>query len=290
MEFVDNGSKLPIMSWCSPIEDGAMEQARNLANHPKAWRHVALMPDCHWGYGMPIGGVVAIKGAIIPNAVGVDIGCGMIAVSTNRHVDELAEIGFGPLLGRIREDVPVGFNKHKKQQDWAGFWNPPDIPVVRENLKNAARSLGTLGGGNHFIEVQKDEEGMVWLMIHSGSRNLGKQICDHYHKLAAKFCFEWGSAIPHEDLAFLPVSTKVGQEYLDAMAYALDFAQENRDRMMVKFNGQYPGYGLAQHKGYGTAQHRIALEDLGPSEIHRLSFAPLRRLAVQTGEEVGPTA
>jgi tRNA-splicing ligase RtcB (3'-phosphate/5'-hydroxy nucleic acid ligase) len=198
------------------------------------------MPDGHAGYGMPIGGVLATKGYIIPNAVGVDIGCGMASYKTNWKASNLSVGQIKKILSEIRKEVPVGFNRHKKPvdvkympDDGKGV-NYNDCPVIHDHYDSAIHSLGTLGGGNHFIELQKDDSDSVYVMIHSGSRNLGKQICDHYNKLAKDLNNLYISQIPSNwDLAFLPVDSKEGELYIREMEYAVEFAKRNREYMMI---------------------------------------------------------
>ena len=236
--------------WLEEIEDGAMEQIKHLANLPFAFKHIAIMPDSHQGYGMPIGGVLATTDVIIPNAVGVDIGCGMCAVKTS--LTELDTETLKKIMGEIRKCIPVGFNKHKEEQDTSLMpeftLNPLYIepkmgvdkeknllPIVAQEYKNALLSIGTLGGGNHFIEIQKGNDGHIWIMIHSGSRNLGKQIADHYNKLAIELNKKWHSSIPEEwELAFLPVNSKEGKAYIKEMQFCVDFALANRKLMMSR--------------------------------------------------------
>jgi tRNA-splicing ligase RtcB len=234
---VDTNGKKPIKIWLDDIEDGAMEQARNLANLPFVFKHIALMPDAHQGYGMPIGGVMATQGVIVPNAVGVDIGCGMCAVKTSLteiDVDMLKRI-----IGKIRQVVPVGFKKHKHEQPEGLMPKENDnvmkpfSSIVGREYENALISLGTLGGGNHFIEIQKGSDGYIWVMIHSGSRNLGLKVADHYNKLAIKLNERWHSEVPKEwQLAFLPWDLDEGQNYLAEMNYCVEFALANRRLMM----------------------------------------------------------
>jgi tRNA-splicing ligase RtcB len=233
MEYIDVGSG--IKSWCSDIEDGALEQAVNLAFLPFLHKHVAIMPDCHQGYGMPIGGVIATKGVIIPNAVGVDIGCGMCAVKVLDYIPDVDVIK--NILGKIRERIPVGFKKHSEKQslDILPDHDNPDnsMPVIHQHIENAAQSMGTLGGGNHFIELQKDKENNLWVMIHSGSRNVGKQVCDFYNKIAKKLNNEWYSSInPKWDLAFLPFADIITEHYILEMNWCVEFALRNRKAMM----------------------------------------------------------
>ncbi|RKO67102.1 RtcB family protein [Desulfofundulus salinus] len=224
--------RLPIKIWAREVEEGALEQARHLANHPYARHHIALMPDVHQGYGMPIGGVLATEGVIIPNAVGVDVGCGVQAVRTNQTV-EAVRPRLRDILNQIQRAIPTGFNHHKKPQSSPLFHRAPDVPVIRDELENARYQLGTLGGGNHFIEIQRDDQDYVWIMLHSGSRNFGKKVADYYNRLAINLNERYGSPVPREwQLAYLPLGTQEGQNYLAAMQYCLEFARENRAHMM----------------------------------------------------------
>ena len=236
--------KKPIKLWLADIEDGAMEQARNLANLPFLYKHVAIMADAHVGYGMPIGGVMATEGVVVPNAVGVDIGCGMIAAKTS--LVSITQEQVKQVMGKIREVVPVGFEHQSWDQLWVGFKEVPDIPIIQQQLKSAYRQLGTLGGGNHFIEIQKDSEGFIWLMVHSGSRNFGYKIAKEYHERAVKLCSRWHSDIPDTELSFLPIESRDGKEYFEAMEYALDFAYANRklilDRSLDCLDSVMGGY------------------------------------------------
>ena len=246
-EKFEAGYAMPVKSWCENCEDGAVEQAVNLAHHPALVHHVALMPDAHQGYGMPIGGVVAAKGAVIPAAVGVDIGCGMSATETDIPAEAFAEMSFRRAFQeKLKERIPVGEGvSHAVTQNWEGFEEYTAHNGMRSSLwpsKLDRMNLGTLGGGNHFIELQKataldgsgDPEGgaKVWLMIHSGSRNLGKRIEEHYHRIAAKMCERFHSPLPDKDLAFLPIDEPAGHDYFTDMLFALRYAKENRRRMM----------------------------------------------------------
>lgn len=225
--------KVPIKMWLDDIEDGALDQARNLANLPFVFKHIAIMPDAHQGYGMPIGGVMATKGVVIPNAVGVDIGCGMCAVDLGEV--ELPTETLKKIMGGIREAVPVGFKKHSKNQlGMPTGYTGSDLPVVFREYSNALKSLGTLGGGNHFIEIQKDlNTNHVWVMIHSGSRNLGFQVAKHYNKLAIVINERYYSQVLKVvGLAFLPIDSDERESYLAEMQYCVDFALANRDFMM----------------------------------------------------------
>ncbi len=234
MKSVISTERLPIKLWTDYIEEGALKQAKNLANLPFAFRHIAIMPDVHEGYGMPIGGVLATTNVIIPNAVGVDIGCGMCAVKTS-----LTEIDTGTLkkiIGRIREKIPVGFEHHKEPQDigWMPDLDISSMRIVNREYKSALTQIGTLGGGNHFIEIQKGSDGHIWIMIHSGSRNLGKKVADSYNKLAIFLNERWHTKVDKkQELAFLPIDTEEAREYLAEMQYCVQFAKASRRLMMI---------------------------------------------------------
>ena len=263
------GDKVPIKSWCNNPEEGAVEQARNLAKLPFVFKQVCLMPDTHQGYGMPIGGVIATKGVIIPNAVGVDIGCGMCAVKTsltNITPEQIKQIfgGSKNYRGGIRSVVPVGFSHHSKKQDERLMPVCSEYEmdkIVSEEYQSALKQIGTLGGGNHFIEIQKGSDGFIWIMIHSGSRNLGYKVAKYYNKLAQKLCKQWYSNIPEfkgeDGLAFLPLDSEEGQMYLREMNYCVDFALANRKLMMTNickiFNNVFNNlsFGDLSEKHYG---------------------------------------
>lgn len=230
MKTVITTEKIPIKLWLDDIEDGALEQAKNLANLPFAFKHFATMPDSHQGYGMPIGGVLATDGVIVPNAVGVDIGCGCSAIQTNLKSIDINSLK--SIMGRIRKFIPMGFKHHKTKQIWTGFQEAPVIDIIQRELESAKYQLGTLGSGNHFIEIQKGSDGFVWIMLHSGSRNFGLKIAKEYHEKAKKLCEKWYSDIPTPDLSFLPFDTNESQEYFESMNFALKFAKRSRKHMI----------------------------------------------------------
>lgn len=221
-----NKTKVPIKIWASSIESEAIDQAVFIADNMPVYNHVALMADAHVGKGMPIGGVVPLINAVCPNMVGVDIGCGMLAIKTNLtsiNIDTLKTI-----YKVLRENIPVGFNKRDSSVFWEGFNNVPNVKAIKDEIANAEISLGTLGGGNHFLEVQKGDDGYIYWMIHSGSRNLGLKIANYYHDLAVNF-----GIIPNKNmqLAYFKVDTVLGREYINAMNFALEFAYQNRLEM-----------------------------------------------------------
>lgn len=243
MEWINKNEKLPIKSWCKDLENKAMDQARDLANHPMMSHHIALMPDCHMGYGMPIGGVIACKDAVIPNAVGVDIGCGMGAIKTNFKAENLkGKKQIRKILEIIKQHVPIGEgHSHREEQPWEGFIRyKNNIDKKPEWFDDkvwslAKKNLGTLGGGNHFIELQESEDGYLWLMLHSGSRNMGYKIAEYYNHKALEFNNKKGLNHINKDLAYLPLDYYRAQDYIRDMNFALEYALENRFRMMNCF-------------------------------------------------------
>jgi len=236
-------NRVPIKVWTDTIEDGCLEQATNLSNLPFIHKHISLMPDTHQGYGMPIGGVIGTKGVVIPNAVGVDIGCGMGFIETNIPIEILSEMTpangtvLKSIIGCMNRNIPTGFKKHKEPQEWMRLTcnDIPENEIIMSELENAMFALGTLGGGNHFIELQATEDNKLCIMLHSGSRNFGYKIAKHYNELAIKLNERWHTKVdPKWELAFLPLDTQEGVEYLESMNFALAFAEENRKRLMEK--------------------------------------------------------
>ena len=240
-QVVSEGCRVPIKMWVSDIEENALAQARNLANLPFIFKHVALMPDCHSGYGMPIGGVIATKGVVIPNAVGVDIGCGMCAVKTS--LNEINTDVLKTIMSGIRELVPLGFDHHKQAQEESlmpSLENVPEHGIVYKQYTAAKKQIGTLGGGNHFIEIQKGSDRHVWIMIHSGSRNIGLKVAKHYNKLAIHLNERWHSSVDKkQDLAFLPIEIQEAKDYFAEMQYCVDFAFANRLLMMERIKSVF---------------------------------------------------
>jgi tRNA-splicing ligase RtcB (3'-phosphate/5'-hydroxy nucleic acid ligase) len=240
-QIISEGCRVPIKMWLSDVEENALAQARNLANLPFIFSHVALMPDCHSGYGMPIGGVIATKGVIIPNAVGVDIGCGMCALKTS--LTQISNDSIRKIMSGIRESVPVGFEHHKNAQDehlMPALDRIPEYGVVRRQHAAAKKQIGTLGGGNHFVEIQKGSDNHIWIMIHSGSRNIGLKVAEHYNRVAVQLNERWHSAVDKKkDLAFLPIETQEAKDYFAEMQYCVDFAFANRLLMMERIKSVF---------------------------------------------------
>ena len=229
--------KKPIKLWLSDIDIDTLQQAKNLANLPFLFRHVAIMPDAHIGYGMPIGGVAATEDVIIPNAVGVDIGCGIATVRTSLSATLTPQLK--SILRAIRQSVPLGFAHHKKPHpggrmpEFGRGRTEKDLPIVAREYESGLLQLGTLGGGNHFIEIQLGDDGHVWIMIHSGSRNIGYRVAHHYNQLAANYNRTHGALVPEKwQLDYLRLDSETGRRYLQEMTYCVEFAAANRQAMM----------------------------------------------------------
>ncbi len=277
--------KIPVKVWLEnekELEASCREQALHLANLPFLAGPVCLMPDTHAGMGMPIGGVIASEDVIIPNAVGVDIGCGMAYIETGIRADDLRQIMTGSgnlvqaIIGDIMRNVPVGFAHHKQPMPSYVLDRALDEMDKYEKdgellgqLDAGYFQIGTLGGGNHFIELQEDDEGFLSVMIHSGSRHFGKSVCDYFHQKARALNQRWYSQVPDSyRLAFLPVDSPEGQQYLNWMQLSMDFAAENREKMMLavkaileKWIGKYTEFSLNFSNDINCHHNYAALEN-----------------------------
>ena len=232
-----NTERIPILLWLDDLEEGAMQQARNLANLSVAYKHIAIMPDAHQGYGMPIGGVLATKDAIIPNAVGVDIGCGMCSLKTN--LENIGRHELKEMMGIIRTTVPVGFKHHPEKQN--DDWMPPiegELLIISQEYERARSQIGTLGGGNHFIEIQQGSDGYIWIMVHSGSRNLGFRVANYYHNKAKKENKNNKDDVP-KDLSYFLQGTEGYDNYFKEMNYCIQFALQNRKLIMERVKNAF---------------------------------------------------
>ncbi len=224
----------PIKLWLHDIDEATMVQAKNIANLPFAFRHVAIMPDAHVGFGMPIGGVLATQEVVVPNAVGVDIGCGMCSLRTGLH--SIGQADLKAIHQKIIKLIPVGFDHHETKQDEQIMPElDPDMKIVRQEYESALFQIGTLGGGNHFVEIQQGSDGHIWIMIHSGSRNIGYKVAEYYNQKAIELNQKYYSAVKKEwQLAFLPINTELYKNYLLEMQFCVDFALANRKLMMER--------------------------------------------------------
>lgn len=237
---VYSDGKVLVKVWTNDIEVEAVEQVKLLAQLPFLFKHIAVMPDVHAGRGSTVGTVYATSDVVIPSTIGVDIGCGMAAVKTPYTASDL--VGKLPLLRKyIENNVPVGFSQHKDDSlvngiDYDLLWQEFEdvIPQELQGLQpKAAAQLGTLGGGNHFIEISTELDGTVWIVLHSGSRNIGKVIADFYINEAKKMMGDFYiTNLPHPDLAYLPLSVSEGLDYVMAMEWAQKYAMANRQLML----------------------------------------------------------
>jgi len=262
--------RLPILIWGESVDDEAMAQARNLANLPFAFHHIALMPDAHVGYGMPIGGVFAATGQVVPHAVGLDIGCGVRAWRTSIPVDDFLRVR-DLVLNDVQRSVPQGFEWHRDSQAdrTTLFDDVPDVPALQAEIEKATKQLASLGGGNHFIEAQVDPDGIVWMMVHTGSRNVGKQVADHFNRVARGINSLEGSTVPPEwGLAHLAIDSDDGRAYLSAMEWCMRFAWENRrliaetiqDAIDRRLPGTVPDEAHDVHHNYAAVETHFGEE------------------------------
>ncbi len=251
-QLIQSSQSLPIKAWVKGIEvdEKAWEQLANVAKMPFIYKHMAVMPDVHWGIGATVGSVIPSLGAIIPAAVGVDIGCGMIAVKTSLNARDLPE-NLKELRKNIEKAVPHGRTHHGGFRDkgawrdiprpqkkaWekleTGFKNiVAKNPKVESNRSNHIRHLGTLGTGNHFIEICLDEASDVWVMLHSGSRGIGNRIGTYFIELAKIDMRQHLKNLPDANLAYFSEGAKHFDDYVEAVLWAQDFARINRELMM----------------------------------------------------------
>ncbi len=246
---VENG--VPIKMWTKgvPVEYEARKQLENAARLPVVFKHVAAMPDVHLGIGATVGSVIPTIKAIIPAAVGVDIGCGMMAAKTTLRAEDLPD-NLGPLRSAIEQAVPHGSVPRHRGRDPGSWENPPvSVDQVWATLAdefdllcelhprlantNNRKHLGTLGSGNHFIEICLDEAGFVWFMLHSGSRGVGNAIGTHFIELAKKDAELHQRNLPDKDLAYFEEGARYFGDYVRGVSWAQKFAMRNREVMMA---------------------------------------------------------
>lgn len=228
-------TKHPVKIWTNDVEPEAVKQLENTASLPFIFKHVAVMPDVHWGMGATVGSVVATKGAVCPAAVGVDIGCGMAAMRLTARAEDLKDLP--ALRHSIERAVPVGFNFHKEVSEsvdqWEGWQEFLQLHEKVQSLgKKARQQVGTLGGGNHFIEICKDTDGYLWIVLHSGSRHIGKSLADAHIETAKGLMKKFFIDLPDPDLAYFAMGTPEFKAYLKDLGWAQDYAMENRRQMM----------------------------------------------------------
>jgi tRNA-splicing ligase RtcB len=235
---------VPVKVYTGEIEAAARQQLVNISRLPIVHHHVAAMPDVHLGIGATVGSVIPTKHAIIPAAVGVDIGCGMMATRLSLTANELDESSLKKVFAQISRDVPVGFRQHSDRDartDAAKAFHKQLRKILEKHSgieKRIGRNtswvhqLGTLGGGNHFIEICLDESDRVWAMLHSGSRGIGNAIGSYFIQLAKKDAERVSLALPDRDLAYFPEGAQHFDDYVEAVGWAQDYARANREEMM----------------------------------------------------------
>ena len=284
-EFIASGRGVPIKAWTRgvPLEPEAEQQLRNVATLPIVYKWVAAMPDVHWGMGATIGSVIPTKGAIIPAAVGVDIGCGMMAVQTTLNARNLPD-SLRTIRSTIERAVPHGRTNNGQKHDRGAWGTIPQHhlkewgrlqPTYHEilvkhpklNRGNDVNHLGTLGTGNHFIEVCLDTHESVWLMLHSGSRGVGNRIGSYFIELAKRDMRKWIRNLPDVNLSYLKEGTESFDDYVEAVQWAQDFAMTNRRLMMenliqaLRESGAVPAFETAHtvvnchHNYVGVESH-----------------------------------
>ncbi|WP_338890016.1 RtcB family protein [Rhodococcus sovatensis] len=250
------GSKL--LNWASHIEDNTLAQARETASMPFVHPHVALMPDAHSGMGSAVGTVIPTLGAVIPAAVGVDIGCGMIGVRTGFTKSDVQGGDLAVLRHAIEASIPLSPGNYNIGVDEWDFTAPKLAELEGLAASNAVNldhspkwreQLGSLGGGNHFVELCLDETDQVWLFLHSGSRGVGNKIAQKHIKVAQRLCSQWWIDLPNKDLAYLPEGVPEFGRYITDLKWAQRFAFLNRAEMMDRF-------GAVFAKWMGTEDHR----------------------------------
>ncbi|MCK4816186.1 RtcB family protein, partial [bacterium] len=250
--IVDNTSRNLIKHWTKGVDldDRALEQLRSTANLPFIHKHLAAMPDTHWGMGATIGSVIATKGAIVPAAVGVDIGCGMMAIQTTLTANDLPD-NLHAIRTDIEQAVPYGRSDNGGRNDrgaWSyipeghnnrwlaleGRYNEIIAKHPKAKAFNTYEHMGTLGTGNHFIEVCLDENDTVWVMLHSGSRGVGNRIGSYFIEQAKREMERYfiGQYLPDKDLSYLVEHTEIFEDYVTAVAWAQDYALQNREGIM----------------------------------------------------------
>ncbi len=301
------GARLPVLSWAPELEEGALRQAQDCANLPVAHHHVAVMADGHQGYGVPIGAVLALDGALSPYAVGNDIGCGMAVVPTTLTTDEVlapvttrsgapGAIARDDIMGWVQTTIPSGNEAHRDPppdrmvtellaaaydaMEQASAASRLELTTSQSTKPGTGRPLprdafeqrglaqaGTLGSGNHFIELLAGPEDEVWVMLHSGSRGVGSAICNNFHRMALEHCHERGHDLPDPGLAWLPRAddagdrwAEVGECYERAMKAGLLYAERNRQRMLEAIGDiverRFPG--VMQWDGIVNIHHNDA--------------------------------
>ncbi|MBK8525433.1 MAG: RtcB family protein [Betaproteobacteria bacterium] len=270
--------RVPVKIWTDDIDERSKQQLANIASLPFIHRHVAAMPDVHLGIGATIGSVIATHKAIIPAAVGVDIGCGMVACRLSITANDLDEKSLKKVFDQITRDVPVGRGQHKDENVLVQAAMPfearldamtdkhPKLLKAFGKFSKWMNQMGTLGGGNHFIEVCLDESDQVWVMLHSGSRGIGNALAEYYIQLAREDMERWMIQLPDRDLAYFPEGSEHFDDYVEAVTWAQEYAMQNRECMLdlvLRALGRHlPEFDVTSevvncHHNYVTTEHHF---------------------------------
>ena len=268
--------RVPVKIWTDDVDEKSKQQLANIASLPFIHHHVAAMPDVHLGIGATIGSVIATHKAIIPAAVGVDIGCGMVACRLSITGNDLDERSLRKVFGQISRDVPVGRDQHRDDRarvDAAKPFGPrldamthkhPQLLKAFGKHSKWVNQMGTLGGGNHFIEVCLDESNRVWVMLHSGSRGIGNALAGYFIELARRDMERWMIHLPDRDLAYFPEGTEHFDDYVEAVTWAQEYAMQNRremvDLVLAALERHLPAFSVTSevvncHHNYVALEH-----------------------------------
>lgn len=287
--YLNNERGKPVKAWVKGVLfDGKTQlQLQQTAELPFIFKHIAAMPDCHVGKGSTVGSVIPTRGAIIPAAVGVDIGCGMVAARTSLKAEDLPA-NLAPLRRDIEQVVPVGFNdwgrknfqkdhvrsfRKRAEHEWKHLYQGyseivEKYPKIKPESRNPMEQVGTLGGGNHFIEICLDEEKQVWVMLHSGSRGIGNRIGSYFIERARKEMERLFISVPNRDLAYLAEGSEDFDDYVKAVDWAQNYAMHNREVMLqnvldaLRHSALLPDFALTQkavncHHNYISREHHF---------------------------------
>lgn len=273
--------RVPVKIWTDDADEKSKQQLANIASLPFIHHHVAAMPDVHLGIGATIGSVIATHKAIIPAAVGVDIGCGMVACRLSITGNELDEKSLQKVFDQISRDVPVGRDQHRDERALVEAANPfasrldamtqkhPQLLKTFGKFSKWVNQMGTLGGGNHFIEVCLDETNQVWVMLHSGSRGVGNALASYFIQLARQDMERWMMQLPDRDLAYFPEGSEHFEDYIEAVTWAQEYAMQNRremvDLVLAALKRHLPAFDVTSevvncHHNYVAIEHHYGAD------------------------------
>lgn len=273
--------RVPVKIWTDDVDEKSKQQLANIASLPFIHHHVAAMPDVHLGIGATIGSVIATHKAIIPAAVGVDIGCGMVACRLSITGNELDEKSLRKVFDQISRDVPVGRDQHRDERALVEAAKPfasrldamtqkhPQLLKTFGKFSKWVNQMGTLGGGNHFIEVCLDESNQVWVMLHSGSRGIGNALASYFIQLARQDMERWMIQLPDRDLAYFPEGSEHFENYVVAVTWAQEYAMQNRremvDLVLAALKRHLPAFDVTSevvncHHNYVAIEHHYGAD------------------------------